>query len=70
MRPARRWAMKAAALAILLASSPALLAQNAPHPPCAGPPQPSYAKNGEQPNFQVWGEPSLASWIPPTPLAC
>lgn len=57
--------MKAAALAILLAWSPGLLAQNAPQPPCAGPPQPFYAENGQQPNFQVWGKTSLASWIPP-----
>lgn len=65
MRPVPRRALKAAALAILLAWSSALVAQSAPHPPCAGPPQPSYTKGGEQPNFQVWEGTSLAAWIPP-----
>ncbi len=57
--------MKAAALAIVLAWSSGLLAQNAPQPPCGRPPQPFYAENGEQPNIQVWEKTSLASWTPP-----
>lgn len=57
---------KATVLAVLLAWSSALLAQNdAPQPPCGRPPQPSYSRIGEQPNVRVWGEGSLASWIPP-----
>ncbi len=57
--------MNAAALVILLAWSSGLLAQTAPQPPCGRPPHPFYAENGEQPNFQVWGKKSLASWTPP-----
>ncbi len=60
-----RGSVNAAALAILLAWSSGLLAQGVPQPPCGHPPQPSYAKNGEQPNFQVWGKTGLASWTPP-----
>ena len=57
--------MKEIALVLLLASSSGALAQDAPQPPCGRPPQPSYSRIGEQPNFRVWGEVSLASWIPP-----
>ena len=50
---------------VLLACSSGLLAQDAPQPPCAGPPQPPYAESGAQPNFHVWGQIRLAAWIPP-----
>jgi len=65
MRTARRRPLSAAALTLLLAWSSGLLAQNVPHPPCAGLAQPLYAENGTPPNFQVWGESSLAAWTPP-----
>lgn len=57
--------MKTAALAFLLVWSSALLAQSAPQPPCGTPPQPSYGEIGQQPNVQVWGKTSLATWTPP-----
>lgn len=67
MRPegARGWLMTAAAYAIMLVWSFDLFAQDAPQPPCSGSPQPFYAENGEQPNFQTWGKTRLASWTPP-----
>lgn len=57
--------VKAAEFAIVLIWSSGLFAQDAPQPPCSVSPQPFYSKNGDQPNFQVWGKARLASWIPP-----
>lgn len=57
--------VKTVALAIFLTWSSGSCALNIPQPPCAISPQPFYADNGKQPNFQVWGKATLASWIPP-----
>lgn len=62
---ASHWRVKAAVLAFALFWSSALLAQDAPQPPCSGSPQPPYAENGDQPNFEVWGKTRLALWTPP-----
>ena len=55
-------------LVLLLSGSPRGLAQETLHPPCGGPPMPSYAAPGEPPRIrsaqvQDWTAPGCAGWV-------
>lgn len=65
MRVAQAGAVRSAIFAIVFACTSALLAQEAPRPPCAGPPVPNYAVIGQQPIHQVWRNTRKGWWTPP-----